>query len=281
MALRRSSLSERDGEPFSLNALSLLGFGDSTGDLDFVGTLAAGGTVNETVSYSVIGAGGRTHFLSNMQNVTSVAYMQPNNFVIDAMFLDPLSAEMSPAIIDGTQAIAGSSQFTENRMTLTASGSLAAANHYGPAAGVGSDGETLTLTASDGNGFVLYGLDLISTSGTSQTITFTPTTLNGTTLDPIEVDLAANSKTSESFTDLNSVLGSLSWNMPANVWIDKVSAASRVEAVVNFESLESNVSSYNEYGYVFSGGNMYPRSERLVPPRDLLIVAEDGGSFSF
>ena len=43
-----------------------------------------------------------------------------------------------------------------------------------------SDGELLTLTASDGGGLAFFGVDLINTSDTAQSISFIPTTLNGT-----------------------------------------------------------------------------------------------------
>ena len=102
-----------------------------------------------------------------------------------------------------------------------------------------------------------YGLDLGS-AGVNETVTFAATTLNGTQLPGIAVTAQADGRLrtqTAAFANLNQVLRSISWNMPGQVRIDNLLAATRVEDVMNFETLPvtSSVTVYEEGGYRLTG----------------------------
>ncbi len=277
-----------DGQAFSLDGLVLFHPGSDAHQLLFTGYLAGGGTTSVTLDYSGDPVNFQHYSLAGLENLTALEYEHLDGLYIGDLSLDPLAGSTSPVSLNGASAVQDRASYSEDRLTLTAQNSLAADNTFGPAVTGASDGELMTLTASDGGGFAFYGLDLINTSGTVQTLSFTPTSLNGTELDPIEVTLAADSgRVSVEFTDLNTVLSSIRWNTPAGVALDNILASSRVAATIDFNNLDSGSGSYAEDGFIVDGdgGLLYLSDGQLHPQGQLggqylTFRPQDGGLMS-
>ena len=132
-----------------------------------------------------------------------------------------------------------SSEYLEKGLRLSGSNGLNLDTANGSVVTGITPSDTFTLEASDGSGFVFYGLDLGS-AGAAETVTFTATTLNGTQLPDIPVTVQADGRLrtqTAPFANLNQVLRSLSWNMPDHVRLDNLLAATRSEDTMTFETL--------------------------------------------
>jgi len=75
--------------------------------------------------------------------------------------------------------VAGTDTYVEDALQLATTGTFAVDDSDGRAAGSTDDGETFTLQAADGGGFVLYSLQLGNTGANSKAVTFHATSLNG------------------------------------------------------------------------------------------------------
>jgi len=157
----------------------------------------------------------------------------------------------------------GSTSYFEDELTLSTDGQFAANYRQGPAVTASTIGETFTLAAAGGGGFVFYGLSLASLDGTAQPVSFTATTLSGTereiTVEPTSsglVDFTAE------FASLTQVLRSISWTMDPNLLVDNIVAASRINTTIDFNTLpSSNTTDYREQGFRLTASQNFEGDE--------------------
>ena len=181
---------------------------------------------------------------------------------------------------DGTSS---SGTYSERFLTLTGTG--LAVNASGSAINrlTNSTGsaQTFTLTADDG-GFVFYGLDLRNAN--SSPVTFTGTTLSGATRTAT-VSATSDDWTTATgeFTSWTEVFREIRWTMPADVEIDNVRAAGRIQTALRFRDLPgTTTATHEENGFRLTGSLQGDNNGRLALPNDqpVQLTAINGRPFS-